>query len=208
MGMFMAVTIRTPELDAPWILIGSITVVSILAWIIKPLYTALMLVPFEVKRRFQIHRLVTAGWVHRDSSHLVFNLISLYFFGEDALKNLGLTRFLILYGTAVVVGYIPTVLRFMNNPRYASVGASGAVCAVMFSAILYDPRLKLNLLLLPIPIPGWAFAIGYLLYSIWHSWRSDDKINHDAHISGALYGLAFTYFAEPEHVTHVVKSLF
>jgi membrane associated rhomboid family serine protease len=96
----------------------------------------------------------------------------------------------------------------MRNPNYRSLGASGAVAAVMFSAVLLNPKLKLALLFLPIPVPGLIFAFAYLAYSIWHSYDSGDGINHDAHLSGAVYGAIFTYAFEPARVERALKSLF
>lgn len=192
----------------PQILIASVVVVSLLGWLIKPLQRALILIPYRVRESFQVHRLLTAGWVHKDVTHLIFNMISLYFFADPALKVLGITTFLALYISAVVVAFVPTTLRFMTTPNYASLGASGAVTAVMFSAILLNPRLKLALMFLPIPIPGLVFAGLYLIYSVWQSYRAGDGINHDAHLFGALYGVIFTYAFEPKLVETALKSLF
>jgi membrane associated rhomboid family serine protease len=195
-------------LTIPRILIASVVVVSLLGWLIKPLQRALILIPYRVRESFQVHRLLTAGWVHKDVTHLIFNMISLYFFADPALKVLGTTTFLALYISAVVVAFVPTTLRFMTTPNYASLGASGAVTAVIFSAILLDPKLKIALMFLPIPIPGLVFAVLYLVYSVWQSHRAGDGINHDAHLFGALYGVIFTYAFEPKLVEKALKSLF
>jgi membrane associated rhomboid family serine protease len=135
-------------------------------------------------------------------------MIGLYFFAEHVLRVLGEARFFILYISAVIVAFIPTTLRHMRNPDYRSLGASGAVAAVMFSAVLLNPKLKLALLFLPIPVPGLIFALAYLAYSLWRSYDSGDGINHDAHLSGALYGAVLTYLFEPARVERALKSLF
>jgi len=192
----------------PMLIIASVAIVTIVAWIIKPLKHAFILHPYSVKRNFHVHRLLTAGWLHADVSHLVFNMFTFYFFANEAMRVLGPARFLILYMTAVVVGFIPTTLRHMNNPKYASLGASGAVAAVMFSAILIHPGLKLSLMMLPIAIPGMIYALAYLAYSAWHSWRAKDGINHDAHFSGAIYGSLITYAFEPARVEATLRNLF
>ncbi len=196
------------QLGISLVIILSVVVVSILAWTAKPLRAALILHPYSIKERMQIHRLFTAGWVHADTTHLLFNMFTLWSFGDSMVKAIGVVKFLILYLTAVPIAFIPTTLRHMSNPKYASLGASGAVAAVMFGSILLYPGLKLTLLFIPIPIPGIAYALGYLAYSAWHSWRGKDGINHDAHFSGAIYGALVTFAFEPKRVTNTVQNFF
>lgn len=198
---------RGLTLSVPQILIASVAAVTLLGWLIKPLQRAMILIPFEVRESWQIHRLLTAGWLHKDVSHLAFNMLSLYFFADPALRVLGVTPFLALYISAVIVAFIPTTLRYMRSPGYRSLGASGAVTAVMFSAILLNPKLQLHVMLLPVPVPGLVFAAGYLVYSVWHSYSAGDGVNHDAHLSGALYGALFTYAFQPALVERTLKSL-
>jgi membrane associated rhomboid family serine protease len=190
------------------ILIASVVLVTLLAWAYKPMQHALMLTPYKVRKKWEVYRLLTAGWLHGDISHLLVNMLGLYFFTEHVIRVLDVTRFLFLYISAVVVAFIPTTLRHMRNPDYHSAGASGAVAAVMFSAVLLNPKLKLALLFLPIPVPGLVFALAYLAYSVWQSYSSSDNINHDAHLSGALYGAVLTYLFEPARVERTLKSFF
>ncbi|MDI1443490.1 rhomboid family intramembrane serine protease [Polyangium sp. 6x1] len=192
----------------PVLLIASVAIVSLLGWTSEPVRRALILIPYQVRKNGHIHRLLTAGWVHADFSHLAFNMFSLYFFTEQTIRVLGVTRYLALYVTAVIVGFIPTTLRYMRKPNYSSLGASGAVAAVMFSAVLLVPKLKLQLMFLPIPVPGIVFAVAYLAYSAWHSYTAGDDINHDAHFSGAVYGALLTYAFEPARVERTLKSFF
>jgi membrane associated rhomboid family serine protease len=193
-------------LDVTTLVMASVVAVSVAAWISKPLTRALILNPYLVRERFQVHRLVTAGWIHADAMHLFFNMITLYFFAGRVLSVLGAGMFLALYSSAVVAAHLPTTLRHMRNPKYNSLGASGAVAAVMFSAILLHPSLKVSLFL-PIAIPGVVYAIGYLAYSAWSSFRARDGINHDAHFAGAIYGALLTYTLEPERVTRTLRAL-
>jgi membrane associated rhomboid family serine protease len=192
----------------PVLLIASVAIVTIAAWLFDALKRAMILTPYRVRHGFAVHRLLTAGWLHSDTTHLAFNMFSLYVFAGEVERALGPTSFVALYVSAVVVAFIPTTLRHMNNPRYATLGASGAVAAVMFSAVLLYPGLKLQLLFLPIPIPGLIYALLYLAYSVWHSYRSTDGINHDAHFSGAIYGALFTYLFEPARVERTLKQFF
>ena len=195
-------------LTVPILVIASVLAVSIVAFLIKSLKRLLILNPYLVVERFQVHRLLTAGWVHADASHLIFNMFTLYFFADQVNKALGEGRFLLLYVSAVVIGFIPTTLRFRKRPEYNSLGASGAVAAVMFSAILLYPGLKLSLVFLPIPIPGAIYALCYLAYSAYSSWRARDGVNHDAHFAGAIYGSLLTFVLEPTRVTRTLQQFF
>lgn len=190
------------------LLIASVAGVSILAWSVPPLKRALILNPYLVWHRFQVHRLVTAGWLHADTTHLLFNLLTLYFFAEHVVRGLGPGRFLLLYVSAVVVAHVPTTVRHRNDPKYNSLGASGAVSAVVFSTILLHPKMKMGLMFIPIPVPGYIYAFAYLAYSAWSSFRARGGINHDAHFAGAVYGALLTYAFEPDRVMRNVQSFF
>ncbi|UQA58658.1 rhomboid family intramembrane serine protease [Polyangium aurulentum] len=198
--------VRSLLSSVPILVIASVVLVSLLAWSSSALRLALILIPYRV-RKGQIHRLLTAGWLHVDGSHLFFNMLTLYFFAGPVAEMLGTTRFLLLYITSVVVGFIPTTLRYMKKPEYMSLGASGAVAAVMFSAILLVPKLKLYVMFIPIPVPGLIYALGYLAYSVWHSYQAKDNINHDAHFTGAAYGALLTYLFEPARVERTLRQL-
>lgn len=150
----------------------------------------------------QWYRFFTCGLIHADIGHLAFNMISLYFFGEGVeraftaiMGDLGRWVFLILYLSALVASLLPTYLKNKDNHYYRSLGASGAVSAVIFSGLLLAPGSSVYLFLIPIPIPGFIFAPLYLLISIYLDRRGDSNINHSAHIWGAVYGLAFTLVA-------------
>jgi membrane associated rhomboid family serine protease len=203
-----ATTTPAFELTVPMLVIASVVVVSVLAWAIKPLKYAFLMNPFLVVQRFQVHRMLTAGWLHADASHLIFNMFTLYFFADQVVSVLGPVSFLLLYVTAVVVAHVPTLIRHRNNPKYNSLGASGAVAAIIFSGILLVPGLKLSLLFLPIPIPGYLYALGYLAYSAYSSYRARDGVNHDAHFAGAVYGSLLTFAIEPQRVMRTVSSFF
>lgn len=196
------------QLDLTTLVIAVVVIASVVAWVVKPLMGAMILNPFLVKQRKQVHRLLTGGFVHADTAHLVFNMLTLWFFAGYVVRAIGEVKFLVLYLTAVVVGFIPTVLRHARNPKYNSLGASGAVAAVMFSAILLVPHLKLHPAFIPVAVPGLVYALLYLAYSAWHSWRSHDGINHDAHFSGAIWGALFTFVLEPSRVQKTLTQLF
>jgi membrane associated rhomboid family serine protease len=198
---------RVLKLPAPTLLIGSVVIVSLWAWLFKPALRGMILNPYRVRHRGELYRLLTAGWVHADLSHLVLNMIMLFYFTERAIPVLGTTRFLVLYISAVVVAFIPTTLRYGNNPAYNSLGASGAVSAVMVSAFLLYPRLTFRVFFLPTPIHGAVIAAAYVGYSLWHSLTAGDGVNHDAHFSGAVYGAFLTYLFEPSRVERALRTL-
>lgn len=189
------------------VIIASVSIVSMIALSNRGLMERLILIPVRVDKRREYYRLLSAGWVHGDGAHLIFNMVSLYFFAGSVEYLLGPVRFALLYFSAVVVGFIPTVLRHRDRGNYRSLGASGAVAAVIFSAILTDPGLSMYLLFIPIPIPGWLFAVAYLGYSAYSSRRSSDNINHDAHFAGALYGALLTLVLAPGLVRDGVRAL-
>jgi membrane associated rhomboid family serine protease len=187
---------------------ASVVAVSALGWASDATKRALILDPFRVKEKGEIHRLLTAGWLHADLSHLAFNMFSLYMFAGPSAGVLGDLRFTILYVTAVVVAFVPTTIRRMNDRRYASLGASGAVAAVMFSAIALDPKMQLYLMYIPVPVPGVVFALGYLAYSAWRGHVGRDNVNHGAHFTGALYGALLTWIFEPARVERTIHAFF
>jgi len=195
------------ELTVPTLLAATVIVASVIAWIVPPLRRGMMLIPWRVKSRFEFHRLLTNGWVHADIAHLAFNMITLWFFADQVDRALGDVQFLILYVSAVIVSSIPTTIRKRNDMRYASLGASGAVAAVIFSAILLFPNIKLSLMFLPIPLPGWAWALVYLGYSVFAGLRSRDGINHEAHFWGAVYGAIMTFAFEPDRSMRTIRDL-
>lgn len=188
------------------LLIGSVAIVSVLGWIIPPLMRAFELSPWHV-RRGQVHRLLTNGWLHGDLWHFGVNMFALYFFAGQVTQVLGETLFTVLYVSAVIASSIPTALRRRNDRGYRSLGASGAVAAVMFSAILLHPKLKIALFFVPIPVPAVVLAAAYLAYSAVRSVVSDDEVNHEAHFFGAVYGGLFTYVVEPARAEKAIRAL-
>ena len=165
-----------------------------------------LLIPFRVSHGSGYAGLITSGFVHADATHMLFNLITYYFFAFRLEAVMGSTLFVLLYFSAMLIGGLGTVVKHRDNPQYASLGASGAVLGVLFASIVYFPRQSISFLLLPIPIPAPLFAVGYLAYS-WYSSRTPrGNVNHDAHIFGALTGLLFVLVTDPTAFAAAVRS--
>ncbi len=188
-------------LSAGVLVIASVVAVSVIAFSNQELLERLLLIPPRVIRQREYHRLLTAGWVHGDGGHLLFNMLSLYFFAGSVERAIGTPQFLFLYVSAVVVGFVPTVLRHRSDRKYRSLGASGAVSAIIFCAIMLNPGLRMYLMFIPIPVPGWLFALAYLAYSAHSAKRGRGNINHDAHFAGAVYGVVMTLVLAPSTVS-------
>lgn len=145
----------------------------------------------------QWFRLFTAGFLHVNWQHLLFNMISFYFFAGSVAREVGGVGFLIIYFGSLLGGNLLALLFHKNNPQYRSVGASGAVSGILFAAIALFPGMKLALLFLPIPFPAWVFGIGFMLYSIYGMRANRDNIGHEAHLGGAIIGLLIAIFLQP-----------
>ena len=175
----------------------------------KPkLLERLILWPPAIERKKQFDRLLTHGFVHADWQHVLFNMITLFFFGRAIeplfAQILGPLGFVLFYLSAVVVAILPTYLRHRHDPSYRSLGASGAVSAVLFASILLQPWM---LIFIPIPIPAVLYGIGYVAYSFWMDRNGGDNINHSAHLSGAIYGVLFMLLMEPRVGAHFLREL-
>jgi membrane associated rhomboid family serine protease len=199
------------EFPTTWALIGVTVLVSLLALGSPKLLGALILWPPAVSRDRDWHRLATYGFVHADGTHLLFNMLVLYFFGTAMERffdrELGPLGFLFFYVSALVASAIPSYLKHRDDPDYRTLGASGAVSAVLFSYILLDPWAKLYLYF-AVPIPALLFAVGYTAYSVYMNHRGGDHVNHNAHLAGAAYGVLFTLVAAPETGPRFLEKAF
>jgi membrane associated rhomboid family serine protease len=153
--------------------------------------------PYWFLRRRQYDTIVTSGFVHADLPHLIFNMLTFWFFAFPLEKQIGPVRFALLYVLGLVVSDLGTYFKHRDDPQYASLGASGAISAVLFAAIVYFPWMKLFIIPIPLPIPAPLFAVGYVAYSWYSARQARGRINHDAHLGGALFGLVFVLLTDP-----------
>lgn len=160
--------------------------------------------PYRTVRENTWHELLTSGFLHANLGHLFVNMFTLYFFGPVMESVLGSYHFLGLYLTGLIAAGIPSVIKFRDDPNYATLGASGAVGSVLFAFILLFPMESIYLMLIPIPIPAFIFAILYLLYSMYASKQARGKVNHEAHIAGALWGIIYLLIFVPNTIDHVL----
>lgn len=181
------------------------------------LYAKLMFNPYQVVHRKEWFRVITHGFIHDRNSifHLIFNMYVLYSFGriaEEILTNLlgvlGVVYFIVLYFGGMIVATIPAIIKHKDNYHYNSVGASGAVSAVLFATIAFIPFSGgIGILFIPVSIPPLVFGILYIAYEVYMQKRGGTNIAHDAHIWGAIFGFLFVLFFVPDAFTNFMAQL-
>ena len=190
-----------------------IGLVTYIAWQKPALHSKLMLNPYSVVQNKQYYRLLTSGFVHNNSMHLFLNLLTLYFFGQAieqifglAFRGAGVLLYIVFFITAIVLANIPTTLKYREQPHYNSLGASGGVSALVLAFVLFDPIRDLCLYGI-LCLPGYILGGLFIVYSVVMSKRNVDNINHDAHLFGAIYGVAFTLLIRPQTLRTFLEAL-
>jgi membrane associated rhomboid family serine protease len=173
-------------------------IVSISGFSNQKIIDDLIFYPPAVTQQKQWYRFFSCGLIHADAGHLIFNMLSLYLFGEfvengfgQLFGDKGKLFYLVMYVVALLVCLLPTFAKHKNDYYYKSLGASGAVSAVIFAGLLLEPRNKVGFFFIPPIIPGYVFGPLYLILSTWLEKRGGDNVNHSAHIWGALFGVCF-----------------
>ena len=192
--------------------------ISILAFNSREIFDKLQLNPYSVYHKKQWYRVISHGFLHADWAHLFVNMFVLFFFGrsvENEFERLAINgiikspvfSFVLLYFASMVFATVTSIAKQKDNIWYNSVGASGAVSAILFTHIFFQPLAKLYFYAV-IPIPGIVFGILYLGYSHYMSRRGNDNINHDAHFIGAVFGFLFPLLLEPKLINVFLGQLF
>jgi membrane associated rhomboid family serine protease len=174
---------------------------------------SLMMNPYLIASRGQYYRLISSGFVHRDHMHLILNMFTFYFFGtqleyifKEIFGSLGSIHFMAIYLLGIILSDIPTVFKHRKNEQYNSLGASGAVAAVVFACILFLPLRDICLYGV-LCFPGVVLGFVYLGYSFYSSKKSKDSINHDAHLYGALFGVAYCLVFYPDSMRIFIEQM-
>jgi membrane associated rhomboid family serine protease len=213
-------------LNVTLIIIIITCIISVSAFQKESIIDDLIFYPPAINNQKQWYRFITCGFIHADFMHLAFNMYSLWMFGgavEDAFirifGDMGIAYYILLYISSLVVCLMPTYAKNIDNYYYRSLGASGAVSAIVFTFIFIAPADKMSLLILPIPAPAFLFGALYLGVSAYLSKKGTSYVNHSAHLWGAIYGIVFlivtTYFFSSfravswfiEQITNYLQSL-
>ena len=165
----------------------------------------MLFIPYRIKHQHEYHRFVTHAFIHADFPHLAFNMMTLYFMGEylylewmTQFGNAGIVYFCVLYFAGMIAATFLPMVKHQDQPNYRSLGASGAVSAVLFAVILWKPTLSLSLMFIPIPIPAYVFGPLYLFFEYYSLKKGNTGIAHDAHLGGAIFGILFVLMLYPQ----------
>lgn len=162
------------------------------------IFDKLALDPYSISNGKKYSSIILSGFLHANFSHLIFNMLTFYFFAFELCSFIGGTKFLILYFGCLIIANIPSIIKNKSNPEYRSIGASGAISGVLFSYILFSPQSSLMIFPIPFPLPAYIFAILYLGWSYFAARQARDLVNHDAHFWGALAGVILTLLLVPD----------
>lgn len=190
-------------------------IVSILCFTGTLDINALMFNAYDVWHRKKWYRMLSYGLVHGGWGHLLFNMLTLYFFGAVVEQyfqgafgpTTGIVLYVVLYVSAIAVSTVGDLVKYRDVYGYNAVGASGAVSAILFASILFEPKMGIYIYLIPVPVPGYIFAPLYLLYCWYMARRNMDNIGHTAHFWGAVYGLLFPLVCRPAIFHHFLSQL-
>ena len=189
-------------------------IISIITFSNSSVKKELILSPYKVLHEKKVWLLITHAFIHADFLHLFFNMYVLYMFGPylelyfEYNASLGFISYILFYILSAIFATIPALYKNGNNPNYLSLGASGAVSAVVFAYIVLNPLRELGIILLPgIWIPGFIFGILYLVAENYMSKKKYSNIAHDAHISGALFGVFFILFFDLKNASNFIETI-
>lgn len=206
MQQLVALTDGAP---AAAVVLAAMVAASLAALFIAPsLLERQLFRPYWLLLRREYHTLVTSAFLHADLPHLLFNALTFWAFGFALERLIGSGRFIALYAFGLLVSSAGTWLMHRHEPGYKTLGASGAILAVLFAAIIYMPSQSIFILPIPVPIPAPLFAVAYLAYSVYASRQGAGSINHDAHLGGALAGIVFVLLVDAPAIGRAWHQVF
>jgi len=198
-----------------YIIIAITCIISFIALQNRAIFDKYLFNSYQTYNGKQLYRIISHAFLHADYNHLLFNMLTLFFFGdyvESVFKMYfgkpGISYYMLLYFLAIVFSTIPSIIKHRNNQFYNAVGASGAVSAVLFSYILLDPFGKIYIFFIPIGIPAFIFGPAYLIYSAYMAKKGIDNIGHDAHLWGAVFGFIFPLILDYKLLFHFINQIF
>ena len=201
--------------------------VSLMAFNNRAMMDKMLYIPYDCKHNRNYGRIFTHVLIHADWGHLLFNMISLYFLGNSFLTQpayphlgidggliatygdfMGQLHFASLYILGALFATVLPYARNQDNPSYRSLGASGAVSAIIFAAILWNPSMQIQIIFIPFPIPAYIFGPLYLLYEFYADKRGGTGIAHDAHIGGAIFGVIYVLIINIDKGREFIETIF
>lgn len=196
-----------------YIIIGVTVLVTLYAFQRPDILTGLIMNPYITDKKQQYYRFVSSGFIHKDHMHLLWNMFSLYFFGvaierefNALFGSAGGLYFIALYILAIIVSDLPTFFKHRHNPGYNSLGASGGVSAVIFAFIIFEPLADICIYF-ALCLPGFILGGLYIVFSWYQGRKSNDNINHDAHLYGALFGFIFCVIVAPSSIANFIEQI-
>jgi membrane associated rhomboid family serine protease len=166
-----------------------------------------MFSPYEVASGKNYQGMLLSHFSHADGAHLLFNMMTLYFFGPTVELNLGPVVWLLIYVVAGIVSTLVIYSRHRSDPNYRSLGASDSVTAIIFAAIVLAPESSVYLFMIPVEIPAPVFAVAYIVISALLMRRGESHISHEAHLAGAFTGLLLSGFFSPFGFSPLLRRL-
>ncbi|MDP4267191.1 MAG: rhomboid family intramembrane serine protease [Bacteroidota bacterium] len=197
-----------------WIVIIITCLISVYSFNDINLFLKLKFSPYLISKDREWYRFLTSGFVHADWMHLFVNMFVLYSFGSELERYMSFVfgikykfLYLIMYFTSIILPLYPSYRKNLKNPGYSSIGASGAVSAVVFACIIYNPLASFMIIFIPIRFPAFVFGILYLIYSAYMSRKKIDNIGHDVHFWGSIYGVLFTIALKPKLFIYALNQI-
>lgn len=172
------------------------------------IFKKFILHPWGLTRGQRIYSIIMHGFIHADYMHLLFNMITFYFFAFYLEARMGHLNFTIIYFGSLIISVLSTIYKHKNDFDYRSLGASGAVSGVILSAVIYEPGSRIYLFFIPIGVPSPIFALLYIGYSYYASKNRYGNIAHEAHLWGAIAGAVLTIILDPIAISEFFQKVF